>query len=428
MAPHSPTQPAQSTPTPRRWPGPERASRKDFLAVGAIVLVLVVVLAASWWGSDARRVEHTQASTLSAPAAAETAPTKLRELWRGTSPQTVAPILLSGGVLTAEDDVLSMHDLLSGEVAWTYDRGLPLCDVTFSNERIVAVYRGPKGCGDVVSLAAGTGEYAHTRSALAEDSATALRSNDSTGIVSPHRVELWRSDLVRTTEVGRQETQVKKEEQRYADCPFTSALTRTELLATTQQCEGEDKMLLRLLKTKPERSDVPEDLHTFYMPRDGQLVAIAQHHAAVYAPTGAGRDGKPQLIVASDSGEVSHHPMPAAPVLADPPQDGPVLPVTADLPHNMTWWTGNSVVGFHPTSLAPEFTVRGALGAGANMADRLLVPVEDGIRVFDTEHKKAERTLPVRRDGLAAGAPVHLRVSGGFVVEQRGDELVVLGS
>ena len=425
MAPHSP---AQTTSTQRRWPRPERASRKDFLAVGAIIVVLVVVLVASWWGSDARRVDHTQASTLSAPAAAEAAPTTLRELWRGTSPQTVAPILLSGGVLTAEDDVLSMHDLRSGEVAWTYDRGLPLCDVTFSNERIVAIYRGPKGCGDVVSLAAGTGEYAHTRSALAEDAATALRSNDSTGLISPHRVELWRSDLVRTTEVGRQETPVKKEEQRYADCPFTSALTRTELLATTQHCEGEDRMLLRLLKTKPERSDVPEELHSFYVPRDGQLVAIAQHHAAVYAPTGARGDGKPQLIVASDSGEVSHHPMPAAPAVAGSNQDTPVLPVTADLPHNMTWWTGDAVVGFHPTSLAPEFTVRGALGAGANMADRLLVPVEGGVQVFDTEHKKKERTIPVRRDGLAAGSPVHLRVSGGFVVEQRGDEVVVLGS
>lgn len=425
MAPHSPTGPMKAQ---RRWPRPERASRKDFLAVGAIVLVLVVVLVASWWGSDARRVERTQVSTLSAPAAAEAAPTKLRELWRGTSPQTVAPILLSGGVLTAEDDVLSMHDLRSGEVAWTYDRGLPLCDVTFSNERIVATYRGPKDCGDVVSLDAGTGEYAHTRSALAEGSATALRSNDSTGIVSPHRVELWRSDLVRTTEVGRQETPVKKEEQRYADCPFTSALTRTELLATTQHCEGENKMLLRLLKTKPERSDVPEELHSFYVPRDGQLVAIAQHHAAVYAPTGARGDGKPQLIVASDSGEVSHHPMPAAPAVAGSTQDTPVLPVTADLPHNMTWWTGDSVVGFHPTHLAPEFTVRGALGAGANMADRLLVPVEGGIQVFDTEHKKNERALPVRREGLAAGSPVHLRVSGDFVVEQRGDELVVLGS
>lgn len=428
MAPDSPAQPAPPTPTPRRWPRPERASRKDFLAVGAIAVVLVVVLATSWWGSDARRVEHNQASTLSAPTAAETAPTKLRELWRGTSPQTVAPILLSGGVLTAEDDVLSMRDLRSGEVAWTYDRGLPLCDVTFSNERIVAVYRGPKGCGDVVSLTAGTGEYAHTRSALAEDSATALRSNDSTGIVSPHRVELWRSDLVRTTEVGRQETPVKKEEQRYADCPFTSALTRTELLATTQHCEGEDKMLLRLLKTKPERSDVPEDLHTFYVPRDGQLVAIAQHHAAVYAPTGASGDGKPELIVASDSGEVNHYPMPATPALAGTAPDSPVLPVMADLPHNMTWWTGDAVVGFHPTSLAPEFTVRGALGAGANMADRLLVPVEGGVQVFDTEHKKKERTIPVRRDGLVAGSPVHLRVSGGFVVEQRGNEVVVLGS
>lgn len=425
MAPHSP---AQTTSTQRRWPRPERASRKDFLAVGAIILFLVVVLVTSWWGSDARRVERTQVSTLSAPAAAEAAPTKLRELWRGSSPQTLAPILLSGGVLTAEDDVLSMHDLRSGEVAWTYDRGLPLCDVTFSNERIVAIYRGPKGCGDVVSLAAGTGDYAHTRSALAQDAATALRSNDSTGIVSPHRVELWRSDLVRTTEVGRQEAPVKKEEQRYADCPFTSALTRTELLATTQHCEGEDKMLLRLLKTKPERSDVPEELHSFYVPRDGQLVAIAQHHAAVYAPTGASGDGKPELIVASDSGEVNHYPMPATPALAGTAQDTPVLPVTADLPHNMTWWTGDAVVGFHPTSLAPEFTVRGALGAGANMADRLLVPVEGGVQVFDTEHKKKERTIPVRRDGLVAGSPVHLRVSGGFVVEQRGNEVVVLGS
>lgn len=425
MAPHSP---AQTTSTQRRWPRPERASRKDFLAVGAIILFLVVVLVTSWWGSDARPVDRTQAATLSAPAAAEAAPTTLRELWRGTSPQTVAPILLSGGVLTAEDDVLSMHDLRSGEVAWTYDRGLPLCDVTFSNERIVAIYRGPKGCGDVVSLAASTGDYAHTRSALAQDAATALRSNDSTGIVSPHRVELWRSDLVRTTEVGRQETPVKKEEQRYADCPFTSALTRTELLATTQHCEGEDKMLLRLLKTKPERSDVPEELHSFYVPRDGQLVAIAQHHAAVYAPTGASGDGKPELIVASDSGEVNHYPMPATPALAGTAQDTPVLPVTADLPHNMTWWTGDAVVGFHPTSLAPEFTVRGALGAGANMADRLLVPVEGGVQVFDTEHKKKERTIPVRRDGLVAGSPVHLRVSGGFVVEQRGNEVVVLGS
>lgn len=425
MAPHSP---AQTTSTQRRWPRPERASRKDFLAVGAIILFLVVVLVTSWWGSDARRVDRTQAATLSAPAAAEAPPTTLRELWRGTSPQTVAPILLSGGVLTAEDDVLSMHDLRSGEVAWTYDRGLPLCDVTFSNERIVAIYRGPKGCGDVVSLAASTGDYAHTRSALAQDAATALRSNDSTGIVSPHRVELWRSDLVRTTEVGRQETPVKKEEQRYADCPFTSALTRTELLATTQHCEGEDKMLLRLLKTKPERSDVPEELHSFYVPRDGQLVAIAQHHAAVYAPTGASGDGKPELIVASDSGEVNHYPMPATPALAGTAQDTPVLPVTADLPHNMTWWTGDAVVGFHPTSLAPEFTVRGALGAGANMADRLLVPVEGGVQVFDTEHKKKERTIPVRRDGLVAGSPVHLRVSGGFVVEQRGNEVVVLGS
>ena len=425
MAPHSPTGPTR---TQRRWPRAERASRKDVLAVGAIILVLVVVLVASWWGSDARRVDHAQASTLSAPAAAEAAPTKLRELWRGTSPQTVAPILLSGGVLTAKDDVLSMHDLRSGEVAWSYDRGLPLCDVTFSNDRIVAIYHGPKGCGDVVSLAAGTGEYAHTRSALAEDSATALRSNDSTGLISPHRVELWRSDLVRTMEVGRQETPVKKEEQRYADCPFTSALTRTELLATTQHCEGEGRMLLRLLKTKPERSDVPEELHSFYVPRDGQLVAIAQHHAAVYAPTGARGDGKPQLIVASDSGEVNHHPMPSAPAVAGSTQDTPVLPVTADLPHNMTWWTGDAVVGFHPTSLAPEFTVRDALGAGANMADRLLVPVEGGIQVFDTEHKKKERTLSVRRDGLAAGSPVHLRVSGGFVVEQRGDEVVVLGS
>src|SRR5699024_3718837 len=208
MAPHSPTGPTRPQ---RRWPRAERASRKDVLAVGAIILVLVVVLVASWWGSDARRVDHAQASTLSAPAAAEAAPTKLRELWRGTSPQTVAPILLSGGVLTAKDDVLSMHDLRSGEVAWSYDRGLPMCGVTGRSGRTVAICHGPMGCGDVVGLAAGTRECAHTRSALPEASAPALRSSESTGLIPPHRVALWSSALVRTMEVGRQETPVKKE-------------------------------------------------------------------------------------------------------------------------------------------------------------------------------------------------------------------------
>ena len=59
------------------------------------------------------------------------------------------------------------------------------------------------------------------------------------------------------------------------------------------------------------------------------------------------------------------------------------------------------------------------------MAGQLLVPVTDGIGVYDPLSGANERYIPVRRPpGNSAVIPV---VSGSRVFEQRGDTVVALG-
>ncbi|MDN5721328.1 MAG: hypothetical protein L0H07_14350, partial [Corynebacterium sp.] len=109
--------------------------------------------------------------------------------------------------------------------------------------------------------------------------------------------------------------------------------------------------------------------------------------------------------------------------LADGRGDEPFVAATADLPHHMTWFDGERLVGFGPTNLEPRFTVP-ALGTGAAMDGSLLVPVDDGVAVVDWEDGSVQRTVPVDRGPY--DGPVSLRVQGDVVVEQRGDEMVAL--
>lgn len=89
----------------------------------------------------------------------------------------------------------------------------------------------------------------------------------------------------------------------------------------------------------------------------------------------------------------------------------------------MTWFDGERLIGFGPTTLDPRFSVP-AIGTGAALDDRLLVPVSDGVAVVDWSDGTVDRVIPVDRGGWAG--PVHLRVQGEVVIEQRGGTMVGL--
>ncbi|WP_420099654.1 hypothetical protein [Corynebacterium sp.] len=422
----------------------EQQSRTDLTATALITVVVLLVVAATWFYSDARGTSHHEAGAgeaVAPPSAADAPPESLDEIWRARSEAsdhpggsgTGAPLLVDGAAVVRDGNRVSGRSVEDGHEAWSYARDRELCGVAGNWGRVVAVYRGPKGCTDATSLAASTGRYQDTRSSLGSQDVHLFRSLDHLGLISDRRVELWRSDLVRTVEVGQVETPVTVDSQPLAGCRFTSAQTRKDLLAVLTDCDREDgKGTVSLQVADPEESGEPETTHEFTVPPDAELVGVAQEAAVIYVH-GTGRRatdaddyaGSRFQVLHSD-GSFEQHPADPSPTLAGLAEgkgDDPFVAATADLPHHMTWFNGDRLIGFGPTNLDPRFSVP-ALGTGAAMGGALLVPVSDGVAVVDWDTGSVERTVPVDRGDY--DGPVSLRVQGDVVVEQRGDEMVAL--
>jgi hypothetical protein len=60
------------------------------------------------------------------------------------------------------------------------------------------------------------------------------------------------------------------------------------------------------------------------------------------------------------------------------------------------------------------------------MAGRLIIPVSDGVGVYDPKTGVNERFIPLRRQ--PAQSAVVPALAGSVLLEQRGDALVALGS
>lgn len=401
-----------------------RATRRDAIATGVITAVSAVAIAGAWFTADIRGAHLDSADTpvTEAPAPAKL-PTSVDEAFRAENKNTagIARPLAAAGLTIATSDSGARALNADGEQVWEYTRDEdPLCSAGVAWGKVVLAFKTGRGCGDVVSLDAATGTYADTRSANNSESVVAVSSNDRVGTVSNERVELWRSDLVRTVEYGNVEAKQEAEHQPHEECTIGSALTRTELLAVTDSCpEDPESTFLRLQKTSPEDSRKPEITKDITIDGSGaRLVAVGQNAAAVYIP------GESPRIEAYDTSgkKISSTKVEPAPELVDSPS--PYAPATADLPHHMTWFDGNRLYLFNPATLQVERVVEDALGTGIGLGDRLVVPTRDGLAEVDWATGKIRRTVKVDREGYTG--PVHLQRAGEVLVEQRGDEVIGL--
>jgi hypothetical protein len=114
--------------------------------------------------------------------------------------------------------------------------------------------------------------------------------------------------------------------------------------------------------------------------------------------------------------------------LPKPPVPQATMSRAGDL---ITWWTGDSVMVFSAAGLRYKYTVAAAgpaipAGPAAMMADRLIIPVTDGIGVYDPATGANDRYIPVQRP--PGGAAVVPAVAGSTLLEQRGDTVVALGA
>ncbi|APT93075.1 hypothetical protein CPHO_09470 [Corynebacterium phocae] len=308
-----------------------------------------------------------------------------------------------------------------GSTAWTYTRGEDeVCSLGRAWNKFVVTYRTGLGCGDTVGIDAATGQYAKTRSAINSAEVVAVQSNDRVGTLSTERLDVWRSDMVRTIEYGDVEAKQEPDMQPHEECTLSSALTRKETIALTESCpDNANTTWLRFMGATPEDSRKPEVDADVSIPADGaRLVAVAEGAAAVYVP-----GPQAQILSFNSAGaQVAASDVDQAPAVTNAAT--PFAPATADLPHHMSWFDGQRLYLFEPTNLKIEFYVPGALGTGIAIGDRLVVPTAGGLAVVNWDNAQVERTIPVDRGGYTG--PVYLEMAGTNLVENRGAEAVFL--
>ena len=147
------------------------------------------------------------------------------------------------------------------------------------------------------------------------------------------------------------------------------------------------------------------------------MVAVSETTTAVYLPT-----PRPSLRIIDETGSTT----------ADLPLPKPASPAAAatrpgDL---VTWWTGDSVLVFSSSGMRYRYTVGPTdnhvpVGPGAMMAGKLIIPVSDGVGVYDPTSGASERFIPLRREPTKSA--VVPGVAGSVLLEQRGGTLAALG-
>ncbi|HME48549.1 hypothetical protein [Mycobacterium sp.] len=401
---------------------PERRTRADLLAAAAIVVIIAAAAVLTWWTSDARATISRPATAV-APvlAPAEAVPAAVQQLWTAPSPATPrAPVVVEGTVVTGSGHEVVGRDPASGAQRWSFARDRDLCGVTWIYNLAVAAYPDDRGCGQVSTVDARTGQRGPTRSGYADKQVTL--SSDDTTVLSAGRtyLEMWRSDMVRTLAWGAIDAPLNPPVPPNPPCRFLSSAASSSAVSILETCPNNPDVRLTMLKVAKE--DVSPDQQYAQQPgvspdSGARVLAVSDLTTAVYLPT-----PQPRIVIYDQTGQQTSStllPRPAAP-------NGTVSHVGT----YVTYWTGDSVVVLDAATLVYRYTVNAGaavpLGPATMMANRLLIPVTGGIGVYDPPTGVLERVLPVDR-GAVTG-PIMSAVAGATILEQRGATLVGLGS
>jgi hypothetical protein len=408
---------------------PERRTKADILAAVTIAIVVAATASLIWWTSDARAtISRPAAVPAPNPTPAREVPATLNQLWTAASPATTAPVVVGGTVTTGNGRQVDGRDPATGESRWSYARDSDLCGVSWVYHYAVAVYQDDRGCGQVSTLDGSTGRRGSARSSYADphvrlssDGTTMLSAGDT-------RLELWRSDMVRTMAYGETDARVKPSARGlHSGCKLVSAAASSSTVSVLEACQNQAD--LRLVLLRPGKEDDEPQQHVVSEPgieadSGARVLAVWENNTAVYLPGTSG--AQPRVEVVDETGTTV-----SSNLLPKPPSNPGVVSQAGNL---VTWWTGDTVMVFEATNLTLRYTIAAGettvpLGPGTMMAGQLLVPVTGAIGVYDPVNGANNRYIPVNRppNTLEPGKPVVPTVSGSRVFEQRGNTVVALG-
>lgn len=419
--------PVEERPPARSW-----RTRADFVAVSLIAVVSLVAAALTWAFSDARATTSiTGPSSWEQLPEVAALPPSLAEVWRAKSGATQSPVVVQtpvketgeekpSTVVTGDGGEVNGRDPLTGDVRWTYKRDLPLCVVSTAWARAMALYSKGTNCSELTSLDGVTGERRAQRNGDAEPG-TALLNEGSHLITTGSRfMEVYRrDDLVKSLEYGTLRAIVNPNKQPRAGCTYGSVTVTSGKFALIERCPDDGSDRVSVLKPNPDKSDEPKVFASVLTGgRNAQVVAVTDKLVAVAMPNPS------RLVVfdAESGNQITETPIdvPAADFVEPPNHVTRVFATKT----NVFWFTGSKTITLSYDNLLPLWTADGTLGAGTTLAGRAIIPVKDGLRVFEQATGEVVGTIRVNREGHTG--PVQLATAGPVVLEQRGETLVAL--
>lgn len=394
---------------------PERRTKADLAAVAVILVAVVAGVLILWQHSD---VHATQSEPAPAPAPAAptmtAVPAVLTEAWRAPSAQTPKPVVAGPAAVTGQGNEVLGHDPATGAILWRYARNIPLCTVGAEWERAIAVFHKSHNCSEVTALDGASGKRGPQRNSDAEDGTQLLSDGSHVTATGNKIIETWRSDLVRTQQYGVPEN-VKNSGNnlRRPQCHYSSVAVSDDRVAVVEKCPGEPSDRITMIKSRPQDDEKPEEgMSTATGSAQATAVAVTKSRVAALLPD------RSEVVVYQPNGSVdSRFPIRLPPM-------HPSIEATTTTSSAVFWFTGQDTVALDNKTIRPLWTIPDTLGPGIQVADRLVVPVREGLALHDPVTGARERVIPVDRQNYSGA--VQLGVVGSSILEQRGNTLVAL--
>lgn len=253
-------------PRPRRRPGrtsvrSERATRRDLVTAGVVTVAVLgtagaVLLTGSAHGSGFTPPDEAQP----AYGAAVLEPASLSEVYRVPSQGSGAPVVTKGNLVAQDGGAIVGYEAGNRVEKWRYAHDGTLCTSAFYAEKVVSVWNGASGCSDVTALNPTSRAYDGTRQSAFGETANSWHTWNHMLVQDSDRVEVWRSDLVRTVEYGHVDAPQESGMQPRSGCTIDSAGLADERFAVSERCPGENSQRLTVSKTVPKDSRKPEEV------------------------------------------------------------------------------------------------------------------------------------------------------------------------
>lgn len=400
---------------------PERRTRVDYAVSAAILVAVLLAGLAAWNFSSARKADN---ETVTAPSGLPTPlyelPAAARAAWTAEADHPVLSI--GGSVVTARGGEVAGHDPATGARTWRYQRDTDVCGLIGNAGMVLAFYRDARGCGEVMALDPGTGQRRYSRSGREDDDITLTGDGNYAVVQGPTRVDVFRSDLVRTVEYGKPDVPVNPSVQPRSGCTIGSALPAGGNIAILESCPTEPNPRLTVIGAAPKEASEPQETSSVVtpdlgaaLPYDGdrpRLITATAAGAVVYVPAQDGRSARVSTV--DLQGRLLRSVDITTP--ADgAPRDVPVVTEAGIA----SFFTGTSTVVVDAPSLTAAMVIPGTLGPGAAVGGTVVVPGPTSLTAYDLTTHALGRSVPVSRPGYAGG-PVLFTLTGDALVTQWG--------